>query len=354
MRDTVIVIGYETSYLEEKIKSLGYRVYPINYYKNKNIQQLSLIKLRQINRELRKKSNRISFIYASGLENKSNLYNFLEKNFHNMGNNLNFLYRCGFVYNFKKEITKAGMEVPKIVKKINHNHKNRYIYKPKNSCGGYDISFSRPKTDHYIQEFIPGTTYSINFFVCDQKFTFLGFNKQYHLKKFDKHPFVHAGACNIRNIHYSRTIKKSIEKLSEEMNLKGFNSIDFKVYKKNIYLLDINPRITSTFKIYNDFYNNDLLKCQLSTDVKHNPKYKPINKNYGFVHIFSKENLIFKNIQLLSSEIMNVPKSGEVIHDGSPIFTIFTSDINYQKLREKLRKKITMTKDIYNCYDIGI
>ena len=41
MRDTVIVIGYETSYLEEKIKSLGYRVYPINYYKNKNIQQLS-------------------------------------------------------------------------------------------------------------------------------------------------------------------------------------------------------------------------------------------------------------------------------------------------------------------------
>ena len=30
MKETVIVIGYETSYLEYKIKSLGYNVFPIN------------------------------------------------------------------------------------------------------------------------------------------------------------------------------------------------------------------------------------------------------------------------------------------------------------------------------------
>ena len=37
MKETVIVIGYETSYLEYKIKSLGYNVFPINYFSKKNL-----------------------------------------------------------------------------------------------------------------------------------------------------------------------------------------------------------------------------------------------------------------------------------------------------------------------------
>ena len=37
MKETVIVIGYETSYLEHKIKSLGYNVFPINYFSKKNL-----------------------------------------------------------------------------------------------------------------------------------------------------------------------------------------------------------------------------------------------------------------------------------------------------------------------------
>ena len=40
MKETVIVIGYETSYLEYKIKSLGYNVFPINYFTKKNLLNL--------------------------------------------------------------------------------------------------------------------------------------------------------------------------------------------------------------------------------------------------------------------------------------------------------------------------
>ena len=52
MKETVIVIGYETSYLENKIKSLGYNVFPINYFSKKNLwKNLNITNLEKISRD---------------------------------------------------------------------------------------------------------------------------------------------------------------------------------------------------------------------------------------------------------------------------------------------------------------
>ena len=55
MKETVIVIGYETSYLEYKIKSLGYNVFPISYFSKKNLwKNLNITNLEKISRDLKK------------------------------------------------------------------------------------------------------------------------------------------------------------------------------------------------------------------------------------------------------------------------------------------------------------
>ena len=60
MKETVIVIGYETSYLEYKIKSLGYNVFPINYFSKKNLwKNLNITNLEKISRDLKKTSKKI-------------------------------------------------------------------------------------------------------------------------------------------------------------------------------------------------------------------------------------------------------------------------------------------------------
>ena len=64
-----------------------------------------------------------------------------------------------------------------------------------------------------------------------------------------------------------------------------------------IFILDINPRITSTFKIYNDLHKNKLLKYQLLSDISFHLKDK-LNKNYGFIHIFPKKRCVIKQITL--------------------------------------------------------
>ncbi|GIR56264.1 MAG: hypothetical protein CM15mP63_2690 [Gammaproteobacteria bacterium] len=53
MKETVIVIGYETSYLEYKIKSLGYNVFPINYFSKNLWKNLNITNLEKISRDLK-------------------------------------------------------------------------------------------------------------------------------------------------------------------------------------------------------------------------------------------------------------------------------------------------------------
>ena len=141
--------------------------------------------------------------------------------------------------------------------------------------------------------------------------------------------------------------------LSYKLGLIGFNSIDFKIYNNMIFILDINPRITSTFKIYNDLHKNKLLKYQLLSDISFHLKDK-LNKNYGFIHIFPKKEILYKVDKFVSKDIINKPISGQYISHGDPMFTIYTYEKNYKRLIEKLRKKLIKTKEIYSCYDIII
>ena len=153
----------------------------------------------------------------------------------------------------------------------------------------------------------------------------------------------------------AKKIVESLKYFSIKSSMYGFNSIDFKIYNNNIYVLDINPRITSTFKMYNDFYNNKLLKSQLSCDINSfiSHKYK-VKKNYGFVHIFTNKDFIYKKKIVINKNFINLPKEGELIKKDNPIFSIYMIADNYNNLKKKLKRKISMTKQYYSCYDINI
>ena len=81
--------------------------------------------------------------------------------------------------------------------------------------------------------------------------------------------------------------------------MNGYNNIDFKISNKEIFVLDINPRITSTFKIYNDIYDNDLLRLSMNPDL--HKKLESCNNNeYALVHMFVKQEYKFKNFFMMT------------------------------------------------------
>ena len=174
------------------------------------------------------------------------------------------------------------------------------------------------------------------------------------LKNYKPHPFIHAGAYTFM-LHNSDSIIKKIELLADKLSLEGYNSIDFKIFNEEIYLLDINPRITSTFKMYNNFYNNGLLQIQMGiANIEILKKFEKNREYYGFAHMFASEDLLYQNDFTNNSYFSSVPKYNDFIKKDDPFLTINVTGRSFQEMISLLKEKISITTNHYSCYDIDI
>ncbi len=356
MREAFLVISVHAGYLVEKLKKLGYKVFYIDNYNKNNLEKISKKHfLENFLQSIQKKYQLIKLIYGSGLEDKNKALKILESKTSVQGNNFNIFKDCNNIIKLKRLLNANGIHIPK-TKKEPLKENIKVITKPFFSYGGLGVEFfKRNKKECYYQEFIPGETFSISFFIQKEKFSLLGFNKLFHLKNFQEHPFIHAGAMNISKIKESRKIKECVENFSLKLGLKGYNSIDFKIFKNKIFVIDINPRITSTFRIYNELYLNNLLYSQINLESRKifKPK-KQIKKFYGFVYMFSNERFKFLRRAGSSKNISDLPSNGEIVKKNEPIFTINCLASSPSSILKSLRKEINAAKQIYNCYDIDI
>ena len=352
MSNAIVIINTESTYLSEQCKSLGYDTYVIDAYKANNFDILDdLKKLQQYLNNISDESDNISLIYGSGLENKLDAQNILSSSTNVAGNNFRNFNIASDKHSIKKIIESYNLQIPGTYN-TDDNTNRKYLSKPIYSFGGYNIKFdNKCQKNFYIEEYISGTTLSISFFMNKGEFYFLGINKLLLLKNFTPHPFIHAGAL-MNNKYLPQEKIKYFESLAIDLSLNGYNTIDFKITNDEIYILDINPRITSTFKIYNDMHKNILLKSLI------NPSDELVlyenNLFYGFVNIFLKEDEIYTGEFNQDSNFICLPRNCEKVKKNQPFLTIYSSSKSHQELIDKLKEKISILSDYYNCYDIDI
>ena len=78
------------------------------------------------------------------------------------------------------------------------------------------------------------------------------------------------------------------------------------------------------------------------------------NNIHGFVYLFAKEDIVFENVIKKNLWLMDLPIENELVKKGSPLCTIFCSAPSRADLIRKLKEKISMTTNHYNCYHIAI
>jgi len=354
MINAVVVINSDTTYLEDKFTSLGIKVFAFDQYCHNNLDKIQDITYLEsfINNILIDYQN-VGLLYGSGLEDKPEIYDCLRRKLSILGNDPKIISKCNDLRLLGNILDECDLKFPEYVNNT-IGIKKRYLSKPFNSSGGYNISFSEKyKKNYYFQEYLQGETYSISFFNHKNNFIFLGFNKLLHLRNFDPHPFIHAGALTTNKFLESTNIINSFKKLSEKLSMNGYNSIDFKILNEEVFVLDINPRITSTFKIYNDTYNNDLLHLIINPGL--DKKLESHNNNkYAFVHMFVKEEYKFKNFFMDDPEFVNLPNEGQHVGKNQPLLSIYLNSFSNLDLMTRLKEKISITTNLYNCYDIDI
>ena len=355
MTKAVILINSDTSYLEQKLSVLNYTTYAIDQFRHKNIHKLKNVEfIDKFLDDVLSKHDNAYLVYGSGLEGNNNIYELLTEKLEVKGNKLNILSDFGDLRKLKSVFHAAGLKTP--VDFIDNKlSKNKFIWKPFESSGGYGISYEQKNSlNYYKQKYLPGDTFSISFVCDDYDFKFLGFNKLLLLKDNLENPFIHAGAIMTQLTNNSKNIIQSFVKLAKKLSLKGYNNIDFKLIENNVYILDINPRITSTFKIYNDIYDNNLLQIHMNhNNISVNDLGSSPANIYGFVHLFAKDNFLFEQ-HIYDDSFTCIPQNGEYIKKGDPIFSVYLHALTNIDLVSKLEEKISNLRNYYNFYDIVI
>ncbi|HIP84098.1 MAG TPA: ATP-grasp domain-containing protein [Methanothermococcus okinawensis] len=114
----------------------------------------------------------------------------------------------------------------------------RYIVKEIEGCGGSNQFIIQE--DHIIQEYIEGEPYSTSFIVGKKLYP-LSLNRQYYRER----RYI-GGEINVDHPLKEKMIEESMKALKEIEGLNGYVGVDILLEGESIYILEVNPRITTS------------------------------------------------------------------------------------------------------------
>ena len=189
---------------------------------------IELIKLNKFKKKML--SNNLSAIKISSSKYKT--YKFFQKN------SIPTLK----TFNFKKKNFKISK---KWVAKRDDGagSEENYIFSNKKDL----FNFLNIHRNFIIQPLVKGVSYSVNVIPIKKKICVLNFNQQQI--SYEKKKIIFKGTKFVKKIPYETKIKKNIRNIYKKLNgLNSFFGIDFIISNKKIFFLDINPRITTSYK----------------------------------------------------------------------------------------------------------
>ena len=201
----------------------------------------------------------MGFIYGSGFEAQPDLLQRIAAIIPLIGNTAEVVGGVKATNRFFAALEKCNIPYPKVCGILPDDVDSTvYLSKFAGGCGGTHISIVNADCptqadQHYYQQWVDGRSVSLLFVSNAHSVEVIGFNEQW-LNPTIKLPFRYGGAAN--NIALPELIKQQMiaaaEKLAVEFGLVGLNSLDALLGDEFVYVLEINPRLSATFDLYDD------------------------------------------------------------------------------------------------------
>ena len=294
-------------------------------------------------------------LVSSGYDSSNNFYEQLKKFGMIISNNYKSISDIQNNSNLIAKLKSNNIKTPEIFSLEQSKKEEKVIIKNSSSSGGFGIKIFNKSLNQdtlenyeYCQKFIKGQTYSILFISNkDKKFEIVGVNKIFNKKTLHTN-FCFSGAksnikLNKKQIQY---LERVIEFFITEYELIGLNGIDF-IISKDIYFLEINPRITQTCFLYNNSFEHGFIKAHIDAFLnKDLPSIKTTgNTSVAFETLFSNTKFIFNHCLLGYDFISNIPEVNTSINVGDPICTVNVTSEDGKKVNKLLSDNISLIKN---------
>lgn len=224
-------------------------------------------------------SQYLGFVYGSGFDAQPELLQQIAQMLPVIGNTPATVHAVKTAASFFSVLGQLHIASPKVYDVLPADwHTSTYLEKFAGGCGGAHISIADTQAEaaanHYYQQYIDGYSVSLLFVADGKEIVVIGFNEQW-LSPTAAMPFRYGGA--VGNIDLPHALQQSLtdaaQKLTCEFGLLGLNSLDAIVenvvgsigaQRDVAYVLEVNPRLSATFDLYEPDVNLFNLHVQVS------------------------------------------------------------------------------------------
>lgn len=207
-----------------------------------------------------------ALVYGSGFEGRPRLIERLSRGRTLYGNSPETLAHVRNPARFFPLLRRLGIPHPAV--RLNPPPRpNGWLMKRPGAAGGTGVGpagASSPIRGDYYQRIEAGRSLSATFLADGRGATILGFNQQWTAPRSGR-PYLYGGAVGGLTLRprLRHEIQDALGALVAETGLVGLNGLDFLLDRGRWLVLELNPRPTATFELYDPDYPGGLLQWHL-------------------------------------------------------------------------------------------
>jgi predicted ATP-grasp superfamily ATP-dependent carboligase len=276
----------------------------------------------------------VGFCYGAGFEKTPNILSVINERVTVLGNTTDVVNTCKAPATFFGLCEKLQLPFPAVMHERPFDS-HQWMSKVIGGSGGEHIRQlsdmqDKKMEDVYYQRFQPGMAISCLFIASESSVEVVGFSELW-LDSNDDSPFRYGGA--VGHVELSEQVKgrfaSHVVKLSQAMGLVGINSCDAIYDGDEVYLLEVNPRLSATMGLYSgSAYSGGLLMGKHIVASQHKRHENVIRSNgvsqTSKAHqvVYAEHSLSVKDDIIWPEWACDVPKLGSRFSVGMPICTV--------------------------------
>ena len=209
-----------------------------------------------------------------------------------------------------------------------------WLTKTRHSCGGMGVmrDFPNPpeseQKQYYWQKQQVGQTVSALFIAQQGSCVRLGINLQYVEDSLSNmHPFIYSGLC--ANYKTKNKLSTKIDSyalnISKHFSYNGLFSMDMILAPEGLYVLEMNPRISASFEMYERLNSGlNLVDAHIRVcDLEQLPRLGPLStQSRAYRIVFARQTLIIPEQVLWPWWVKDRPNAGRTIEVNEPLCSI--------------------------------
>jgi len=197
----------------------------------------------------------------------------------------------------------------------------------------------------YYQRELLGQSMSVTFLADAERAYILGFNLQ-HVRAVGMAPWCYAGAstCSVPP-PLAAKMQERLDRLVRVAGLRGLNGLDFLLDDDTVSVLEINPRPTATFELYDQDFPEGLVHwhirsfapAPLADFAGRLRGRRPPHRAYAIV--YAARRLRVPDGVAFPDWCRDLPSAGSLIGPGAPVLSVYSSGESAALAQQQLRRR---------------